>query len=363
MEGMVAKTDFRLTYANKKVFLTGHTGFKGSWLLYWLELLGAKVKGYSLAPEPDGFYQLIQGDSRCQSVVADIRDAARLQRELLAFQPDFIFHLAAQPLVRLSYEIPTETFEVNALGTAYLLNAVRQLFNPCVVVLITTDKVYENKEWHYPYRESDRLGGYDPYSASKAMAELVISSYRNSYFNPSNYATHQKTIASARAGNVIGGGDFAKDRIIPDIVRALQAGVAITVRNPDAVRPWQHVLEPLGGYLLLGDTLAKNPTTTDAAWNFGPYMADCLTVRELVEASITAWESGTYYVPERGGQPHEAGLLKLDISKAQSQLGWQPYYNSRQAIQLTIDWFKQAMVAPDRVADFTKSQIEAYMQV
>jgi len=333
--------DLQTTYQGKKVFLTGHTGFKGAWLLRWLHLLGAHIKGYALAPvNEDDLYNLIAGDTLCESVLADLRDAARVEQEILNFQPDFIFHLAAQPLVRLSYELPAETFMVNAIGTAYVLDAVRKLDKPCTIVLITTDKVYENKEWVYPYRETDRLGGYDPYSASKACAELVINSYVQSFFNPSVFAQHQKAIVSARAGNVIGGGDWAKDRIIPDIVRALRAGQPVTVRNPRAVRPWQHVLEPLGGYLLLGAKLAAEPMHYGGAWNFGPHAEDNKTVGDLVATALAAWGSGRYEIPALVGQPHEAGLLKLDINKAVNELHWQPKYSAAQAIDKTLAWYK-----------------------
>ena len=220
------------------------------------------------------------------------------------------------------------------------MDAVRLLTKPCAVVLITTDKVYDNKEWHYPYRESDRLGGYDPYSASKACAELIISSYRNSFFNTEGYATHQKSIASARAGNVIGGGDWAKDRIIPDVVRALNKNEAVVVRNPNAVRPWQHVLEPIGGYLHLGTKMVDDPIKYADAWNFGPFAEDSLTVGDLVEIAISAWGKGEYNTPPLTNQPHEAGLLKLDISKTINELGWQPQYNSRKAIEMTLEWYK-----------------------
>ncbi|HAK80318.1 MAG TPA: CDP-glucose 4,6-dehydratase [Runella sp.] len=348
-------------YQGKRVFLTGHTGFKGSWLLYWLHLLGAEVKGYALAPQQEiDLYHTIQGDQLCESVIADIRDPNRLQQELLAFEPDFVFHLAAQPLVRLSYEIPSETFAVNAIGTAYVLDALRLLKKPCTVVLITTDKVYENQEWHYPYRENDRLGGYDPYSASKACAELVINSYRNCFFNPKEYTTHQKSIASARAGNVIGGGDWAKDRIIPDIVRALSKEEPITVRNPAAVRPWQHVLEPLGGYLHLGTKMVEHPVEFADAWNFGPVAEDNLTVEELVTIALKTWGKGDYQKPNLMGQPHEAGLLKLDISKTINILGWKPKYNAMEAIQITLDWYIQKLLSTENL---TGQQIEAFLRV
>jgi CDP-glucose 4,6-dehydratase len=330
------------TYQGKKVFLTGHTGFKGAWLLRWLHILGAHVKGYALAPaNEEDLYNLISGDT-------------------LSFQPDFIFHLAAQPLVRLSYEVPAETFMVNAVGTAYVLDAVRKLDKPCTVVLITTDKVYENKEWVYPYRETDRLGGYDPYSASKACAELVINSYVQSFFNPAILAQHQKAIASARAGNVIGGGDWAKDRIIPDIVRALRAGQPVTVRNPYAVRPWQHVLEPLGGYLLLGAKMAVEPLRYGGAWNFGPHVEDNKTVGDLVATALAAWGSGHYEIPALVGQPHEAGLLKLDINKAVNELHWQPKYSAAQAIDKTLAWYKSFNLNKANASRLVEDDIYAY---
>lgn len=332
----------RHTYAGKKVFLTGHTGFKGAWLLYWLHLLGAEVKGYALAPETSpSLYTLLEGDTLCNSVLADLCQRETLHEAVRSFEPDFVFHLAAQPLVRLSYEIPAETFQVNALGTAYVLEAVRQLSKPCTVVLITTDKVYENQEWVYPYRETDRLGGYDPYSASKACAELVINCYTQSFFNPADYARHQKGIAVGRAGNVIGGGDWALDRIVPDIVRALQASQPVQVRNPQAVRPWQHVLEPLGGYLLLGARLAQEPLRYGGAWNFGPHIQDSLPVSALADMALQTWGAGTYETPQLLGQPHEAGLLKLDISKAFNELGWQPKYTAAKSIQKSIAWYKR----------------------
>lgn len=348
-------------YRNKKVFLTGHTGFKGSWMLAWLQELGALVKGYALAPnDENALYTGIQGDLLCHSVIADIRDKERFESELLTFQPDFIFHLAAQPLVRLSYEIPLETWEVNVLGTTYLLEAARKLEKPCAVVLITTDKVYENKEWHYPYRESDRLGGYDPYSASKAGAELVIASYRNSFFNPASYQHHKKSIASARAGNVIGGGDWAKDRIIPDIVRALQKGEDVIVRNPAAIRPWQHVLDPLGGYLQLGLKMQQDPIAFSGAWNFGPSQQDVLNVETLVKLAIRFWGSGTYAKPALENQVHEATLLKLDISKTVEELGWAPNWNATRAIERTIQWYSAIFKDTENALHVISNQIKEF---
>lgn len=347
-------------YVGKKVFLTGHTGFKGAWMLYWLHLLGAQVKGFALAPDSEpSLYRLLDGDSLCESVIADLNERDTLEQALLRFQPDFIFHLAAQPLVRLSYNIPVETFATNAIGTANLLDAVRRLAKPCSVVLITTDKVYENQEWVYPYRETDRLGGYDPYSASKACAELVINCYAQSYFNPADFDTHRKSIAVGRAGNVIGGGDWAKDRIVPDIVRALSTDQPVQIRNPAAVRPWQHVLEPLGGYLLLGARLSTEATAFAGAWNFGPHLQDALPVSALANIAIKAWGSGSYAAPAQSGQPHEAGLLKLDISKAVNELGWVPRYSADESIRSTIAWYK-AWEEGQLAVDLVRADIEAY---
>ncbi|HXB92652.1 MAG TPA: CDP-glucose 4,6-dehydratase [Puia sp.] len=342
------------TYRGKRVFLTGHTGFKGSWLLAWLHQLGADVKGYSLAPLPEHrLYGQIGGEKMADSVYDDILHESKLESCLLDFQPDFIFHLAAQPIVRTSYERPVETFAVNALGTAHLLNSIRKLEKPCTIVLVTTDKVYRNLEWAYAYRESDHLGGHDPYSASKACAELIIDSYRNSFFNPDDFERHQKSVVVARAGNVIGGGDWAKDRIIPDCIRALQNNESIPVRNPDAVRPWQHVLEPVYAYLLLGKKLSKDPSKYAAAYNFGPLGADCWTVKKMVEFVIGVWGKGSYHLPAQKDQPHEAGLLKLDINKAEKDLQWQPVFSAAESIRRTVDWYRNfdGRNAPDLLKD------------
>ena len=350
------------TYQGKKVFLTGHTGFKGAWMLKTLSLLGAEVKGYALAPQtPNDLYHLIDGDTICDSVIADLRDKKRLEDEILSFQPDFVFHLAAQPLVRLSYEIPSETFMVNAIGTAHVLDAVRLLDKKCDLVLITTDKVYHNNEWLYPYRENDRLGGYDPYSASKACTELVIDSYRSSFFNIKTYNTHQKAIAVARAGNVIGGGDWSQDRLIPDIAKAFAIEKPVVIRNPNSVRPWQHVLEPVIGYLLLGAHLAVNPLQFSQAYNFGPHLSDALPVEEMLKLAIASWGKGEYVVEQVEGQPHEAGLLKLDISKAINELNWQPKMNAQQAVSMTMDWYSEFAKNKENISDFTELQINNFM--
>ncbi len=351
-------------YGGKKVFLTGHTGFKGSWLLKTLSLLGADVKCYALAPDTTpNLYDVILGDTLCDSIIADLRNRDQLKLAITDFQPDFVFHLAAQPLVRLSYQIPSETFEVNAIGTANLLDAVNLLSTPCYCVLITTDKVYHNNEWEYPYRENDKLGGYDPYSASKACAELVIDSYRNSFFNVKDYQQHKKAVAVGRAGNVIGGGDWSKDRLIPDIARALAAGKKIEIRNPNSVRPWQHVLEPLFGYLLLGAKLYKDPVLFSQAYNFGPDVNDALPVANMVDMAISSWGGGEYEINHVAGQPHEAGLLKLDISKAINDLGWRPQMNASEAVAKTIEWYKVFYSNSDDIVKFTEKQIKVFFDV
>ena len=343
-------------YQNKKIFLTGHTGFKGSWLLCWLNSLGAVVKGYSLEPANEhGLFNLIDGKLNFQHQIGDIRDKENLENSIIDFQPDIIFHLAAQPLVRKSYQIPSETFDVNVVGTCNVLEAVNKLQKKCIVICITTDKVYENKEQHYHYKEEDNLGGYDPYSASKAACEIAISSFRNSFFNRSNYHTHQKAVVSARAGNVIGGGDFSEDRIVPDIIRALQNNKEIEVRNPKAIRPWQHVLEPLNGYLVLAQLAFEDYNFVSNAYNFGPTSNDHLPVHTLVEIAINNWGNGQWKDTSKNNNVHEANLLMLDITKANTELNWQPKLNSQQAIEWTINWYKEG-----KSLDYTLNQIKKY---
>lgn len=329
-------------YNKKKVFLTGHTGFKGAWMLVLLKQLGAIVKGYSLETEQKSdLFNIIGGEEFCDSIISDIRDVNKLKSEIISFEPDFIFHFAAQALVRKSYELPFDTFEINVMGTISILEAVASYSKKCSVILVTTDKVYENKEWLYPYRESDRLGGFDPYSASKACAELAISCYRNSFFNLSSYEIHQKGIASVRSGNVIGGGDWSKDRIIPDIVNSVMNNVKIIVRNPLSVRPWQHVLDPLVGYLMLGKKLYDYPQLFSDSWNFGPLENNPISVEELVKIAISEFGNGEYEIKEDKNEHHEAKLLRLDISKSSQILNWDPIFSSRKAIVLTIDWYKK----------------------
>ncbi|NQV53810.1 MAG: CDP-glucose 4,6-dehydratase [Flavobacteriales bacterium] len=346
------------TFEGKKVFLTGHTGFKGAWLLLILHKLGAQIKGYSLAPKHDNdLYNLIGGDSLCTSVIADIRDRERVQKEVDAFQPDFVFHLAAQALVIDSYTIPVETYETNVMGTIYVLDALRGLKKPCTSVMITTDKVYENFETTEPYPEDARLGGYDPYSNSKACAELAISSYRNSFLNPKEYPTHLQSLSSARSGNVIGGGDWSENRLVPDIARALIAGEQVIIRNPSAVRPWQHVLDPLNGYLMLAAHMAKDPLKFAQGYNFGPYPNDERNVEDMCGLAIEQWGEGSYQTPDIPEKPHEAGLLKLAIDKAKRDLQWEPRFTSAEAVEWTIDWYKNGR---DDALNFTSTQIERY---
>ena len=358
MENLVSLYQF---YKGKKVFLTGHTGFKGAWLAAWLYQLGAEIKGYSLEPEyENGLFDLLLPLKIFENKIGDIRNRVGLKSEIQSFQPDLIFHLAAQPLVRRSYHLPAETFDVNVTGTANVLEAVAGLQKKTSVVVITTDKVYENIEKDVLYNESNSLGGYDPYSASKACAELVVSSFRNSFFPPLKYSAHNKSIASARAGNVIGGGDWSADRIIPDIIRALEQEKQIRVRNPYAIRAWQHLLEPLSCYLIFGKLLFESPAEFSRAYNFGPLPEDHLTVQELVEEAISSWGNGNWKDESDPSQPHEAGILKLDISLAQSSLKWKPKLKAREAIDWTIQWYKHDK---NSLADFTFRQIKTFEEL
>lgn len=348
-------------YRGKKVFITGHTGFKGAWLMACLHAAGAQLKGYALQPSyENGLFDLLPPAAKGESIIADIRDRERLKKEITVFQPDFVFHLAAQPLVRRSYEIPAETFEINVAGTANLLEAVQTVSGKCTVVVITTDKVYENKEQDILYKENDTLGGYDPYSASKACTELVVSSFRSSFFNTRLNEQHKKALASARAGNVIGGGDWSSDRIVPDIIRSLQQDRNIDVRNPRAVRPWQHVLEPLSGYLKLGMQLDQHSVEFSKAYNFGPLPDDHMTVKELVEKAIESWGSGNWTDSSDHSALHEAGLLKLDISRSMSELNWTPKLTAKEAVSWTIDWYRQPV---NEQAGFAFQQIKAYFSL
>lgn len=332
-------------FAGRSVLVTGHTGFKGSWLALWLSALGARVTGYALPPptEPSNFGLSGVQDLLAAHHVADIRDGERLHSVLNAAQPDVIFHLAAQALVRDSYAQPRETFEVNTIGTVSVLEAVRVYKRPCVVVVITSDKCYENREHVWGYREIDRLGGHDPYSASKGAAEIALAAYRRSFFPRERLAEHGVKLAAARAGNVIGGGDWARDRIVADVARALAAGQPVAVRNPRAIRPWQHVLEPLSGYLMLASRmLASDDPIWCTAWNFGPLPGDDVPVSQLVDMFIGAWGGGRWQDVSDPQELHEAATLRLSIDKAVAQLGWRPRWTVAEAVRRTAAWYRTA---------------------
>ena len=364
-----------MEWKGKRVFLTGHTGFKGSWLSLWLHKLGATVRGYSLqAPTSPNLFEEARVADCIESCIGDIRDQAGLQRELHAFHPEIVIHMAAQSLVRPSYTAPLDTYAVNVMGTANLLEAVRTTDGVRSVVVVTTDKCYENQEWVWPYRENDRLGGYDPYSSSKAAAELVTASYRNSFFHPSRHAEHGVAMATVRAGNVIGGGDWALDRLIPDMIRSFQAGTSVRLRSPHAVRPWQHVLEPLRGYLMLAEALYDHGSSFGEAWNFGPSDPEALPVSKIVERMAQLWNAngGSAAGWEMDDAPavHEARLLRLDWSKAARELGWSPVLSIDEALQFTVSWYaawsdKQSGQQSDKptMRDFTVQQIEAYEHI
>jgi len=329
-------------YRNKRVLIMGHTGFKGSWLSIWLKELGADVVGYALEPitEKDNFV-VSKLSQKIESIIGDVRDFEKLSKVFEDFKPEFVFHLAAQSLVRLSYEEPKETYETNIIGAVNVLEAIRNTDSVKVGVLVTSDKCYENKEKTEGYKETDPMGGYDPYSASKGCSELVISSYRNSFFNPKDYENHNKSISSVRAGNVIGGGDWAKDRIVPDCIKSLENNEPILVRNPQAVRPWQYVLEPLSGYLLLGQKMYEEPMKYCGAWNFGPNLDSLITVAELTNLIIEYYGTGSWKDVSNPGELHETNFLALNCSKARNLLKWKPVLNMREAIRLTVDWYKK----------------------
>jgi CDP-glucose 4,6-dehydratase len=355
---------FQEIYRNRRVLITGHTGFKGSWLSLWLAELEAKVIGYSLEPptEPN-LFEAINLKDKITHIIGDVRDEKHLIAIFEKYQPEFVFHMAAQPLVRLSYKDPKLTYETNVIGTVNVLEAVRKTESIRVCIIVTSDKCYENREWVYGYRETDPIGGYDPYSSSKGCAELVTSAYMRSFFNPEGYEkNHNVALSSVRAGNVIGGGDWGEDRIIPDCVRALSQKNGIVVRNPQATRPWQYVLEPLSGYLLLGALMYEGGTKYSSAWNFGPNDASIITVEELVKLVIKYWNSGSY-TTDTSNQPHEAGILKLDASKAQALLGWTPIYDVYKAVEKTINWYKNFYncMRKEELYEFTVKEILEYV--
>jgi CDP-glucose 4,6-dehydratase len=326
-------------WKGRKVFLTGHTGFKGAWLSVWLHRLGAEVTGYALAaPTVPSLFELARVGELLHSTIGDMRDGDGVRRALAAAAPEIVIHMAAQPLVRESYRTPVDTYAINVMGTAHLLEAVRGCPSVRAVVNVTTDKCYENREWVWGYRENESLGGYDPYSSSKACSEIVTAAYRNSFFNRQEYDRHGVAIASARAGNVIGGGDWAADRLVPDCLRSLLTGEQIGIRNPLAIRPWQHVLEPLSGYLLLARRLVEQGMRFAEAWNFGPKEEDARPVGWIVERLCSLWGEGASYSLDGGDHPHEAHYLKLDCSKARAELGWWPRWSLEEALDRIIEW-------------------------
>lgn len=330
-------------YRGKRVLVTGHTGFKGSWLSVWLHELGAEVIGVGLDPatDRDNFVLSGIGEKIKADIRADIRDGERMKEILAEYKPEIVFHLAAQPLVRLSYDIPVETYQTNVMGTINVMEAIRATDSVKVGVMITTDKCYENKEQIWGYRENEPMGGYDPYSSSKGAAEIAIASWRRSFFNPNDNQRHGKSIASVRAGNVIGGGDWALDRIIPDCIRALEAGKPIDIRSPKAIRPWQHVLEPLSGYMLLAKKMWESPTEYCEGWNFGPRAESISTVWEVASKVVSHYGTGTLRDLSDPNALHEAKLLMLDISKAKFRLGWEPRMDIDQTVALTVDWYSR----------------------
>ncbi|MDP1822153.1 MAG: CDP-glucose 4,6-dehydratase [Archangium sp.] len=356
--------ELRATYAGKKVLLTGHTGFKGAWLTLWLERLGAKVTGLALEPEADSVFLTAGVASSCEHRVADVRNFVQVRDAVQACQPDIVFHLAAQALVRKSYAEPLATIETNINGTAHVLEALRVTKQRCAVVVVSSDKCYENREWVYGYREDDAMGGFDPYSMSKGATELVTSSWRRSFFPPAKLAEHGVGIASARAGNVIGGGDWAADRIVPDCVRSLSKGEPIGVRSPHAIRPWQHVLEPLGGYLLLGVKLltAARPQDFCEGWNFGPEAASAQPVSALAAALVKSWGRGSWIDQSDPKAHHEASLLRLSIDKAHAKLGWQPRWRFDETIARTVAWYRAQVdgASAAQLKALTLEQIAAY---
>ena len=344
---------------NKSIFLTGHTGFKGGWLSLWLNSMGAKVIGYALAPNTTpNLFDVLAIDSLIEkSHIADIRDLATLQKAMSEARPDIVIHMAAQPLVRYSYANPVETYATNVMGTVHVLESTRTIESVRATVVVTTDKCYENREREAGYREDEAMGGVDPYSSSKGCAELVTSAYRQSYF--SNIKS-MNTVASARAGNVIGGGDWSQDRLIPDAIKAFEANQPLMIRNPLATRPWQHVLEPLSGYLILAQALYEQSSAFASAWNFGPRDEDNRTVKEVIDLFISDWGSSARWEKEGSEQPHEANLLKLDCSKAHAQLDWTPKWNLEIAVQKIVEWQK-AYQQKQNMREVSLAQINQYM--
>ncbi|WP_066017632.1 CDP-glucose 4,6-dehydratase [Endozoicomonas atrinae] len=344
----------------KKVFLTGHTGFKGSWLSLWLQKLGADVSGYSLpAPTDPSLFAITNVAENMNHQIGDIRDGQKLKKALIDSSPEIVLHLAAQPLVRYSYREPVETYETNVMGTLHLLEAIRSVDTVRACVLVTTDKCYENREWDWGYREIDPMGGYDPYSSSKGCMELLVSSYRNSFFPAEKYQEHRTAIATVRAGNVIGGGDWAEDRLIPDMINAFISSQPAFIRNPGAIRPWQHVLEPLSGYLEIAKKLYESGSEYAEAWNFGPELHDAKPVGWIADELTAHWGNNAKWCTDSNEHPHEANYLKLDCSKAYSRLDWRPRWSLKQTLEKITEWHKAHENGAD-MHEMTLQQIHQY---
>jgi CDP-glucose 4,6-dehydratase len=347
-------------YSQRKVLVTGHTGFKGSWLCLLLNRLGADVYGFALEPPTNpSLFDKAKIEQLITSYIGDIRDYDHLFKVIQKVQPEIVIHMAAQPLVRESYKIPVDTYAVNVMGTVHLLEACRHTKSVKAIVNVTTDKCYENREWHWGYRENEPMGGYDPYSNSKGCSELVTSAFRSSYFNPSKYSDHGVALASARAGNVIGGGDWADDRLIPDFVRAISNGQKVKIRSPYAIRPWQHVLEPLTGYLTLAAKLFTEGASYSQGWNFGPDDSDAQDVEWITKTICNLWGEGASYEVDTHPQPHEANYLKLDCSKAKAELGWTPKWSIETTLKSIVDWNK-AFLSSQNMRSVTEKQIDQY---
>lgn len=351
------------TWQGRRVFLTGHTGFKGSWLALWLSRLGAKVRGYSLDPSTEpNMFQLADVGKVLEDVRGDIRDCVKLEAAVSDFAPEIVFHLAAQPLVRRSYADPVGTYATNVMGTVHLLEAVRKTTSVRAVVCVTTDKCYENREWVWPYREKDSLGGHDPYSSSKACAEVVSAAYRSSFFATQTSPAHHVALATARAGNVIGGGDWSEDRLIPDLIRGFCAGEPVLIRCPRAIRPWQHVLEPLRGYIMLAERLLTQDGRHESAYNFGPAEGDTWPVERIANKLVDLWGKGARWKRDAGPGVHEAHFLRLDASKARAELGWEPRLKIETALEWTVAWYQVWKHGRD-MAEFTGKQIDQCLKL
>lgn len=353
--------NLKKTFGERTVLITGHTGFKGGWLSVWLESLGARVVGYSLDPPTDPSFYIETGVAgRIEDIRGDVLDREKISGVVQEYAPDFIFHLAAQPLVRTSYTLPYDTFNVNIMGTVNILESVRLSERPVVCVCITSDKCYKNNNWAYAYRENDPLGGHDPYSGSKGAAEIVIASYRDSFFTRDT--NKMVSLSSARAGNIIGGGDFATDRLVPDCMRALSNGQTIKIRNPTAIRPWQFVLDPLSGYLSLAMKMKENPKLFADAWNFGPYYPNSISVEKIVESVVREWGTGRYENVSDPDAVHEARYLMLDIAKSVTGLGWKPLYTIDETIRKTVTWYKGFFEKDVDMYQFSLGQIDTFMK-